>query len=97
MDVLVTCKYEDQRTNGPVNAHLISGPRDSKSTKQTKPGNKYEKDLINNSGEKCFPIISLWGFFSGTQGQLTHRSRWSDLAKFRTTPSSHAYHYHLQV
>ena len=36
-----------QRTNGLVNAHLISGP--SKSTKQTKPGNKYEKDLINNS------------------------------------------------
>ena len=30
MDVLVTCKYvEDpinQRTNGPVNAHLISWP-----------------------------------------------------------------------
>ena len=51
MDVLVTCKYEEdpinQRTNGPVNAHLISGP--SKSKKQTKPGNKYEKDLINNS------------------------------------------------
>ena len=38
---------KDQRTNGPVNAHLISGS--SKSTKQTKPGNKYEKDLINNS------------------------------------------------
>ena len=38
---------KNQRTNGPVNAHLISGP--SKSTKQTKPGNKYEKDLINNS------------------------------------------------
>ena len=37
----------NQRTNGPVNAHLISGP--SKSTKQTKPGRKYEKDLINNS------------------------------------------------
>ena len=37
----------NQRTNGPVNAHLISGP--SKSTKQTKPGNEYEKDLINNS------------------------------------------------
>ena len=41
-------KKENQRTNGPVNAHLISGP--SKSTKQTKPGNKYEKDLINNTG-----------------------------------------------
>ena len=30
MDVLVTCKYEEdlinQRTNGPVNAHLISWP-----------------------------------------------------------------------
>ena len=38
---------ENQRTNGPVNAHLISVP--SKSTKQTKHGNKYEKDLINNS------------------------------------------------
>ena len=37
----------NQRTNGPVNAHLITGP--SKSTKQTKPGNKYENDLINNS------------------------------------------------
>ena len=37
----------NQRTNGPVNAHLISGS--SKSTKQRKPGNKYEKDLINNS------------------------------------------------
>ena len=37
----------NQRTNGPVNAHLISEP--SKSTKQTKLGNKYEKDLINNS------------------------------------------------
>ena len=36
-----------QRTNGLVNAHLISGP--SKSTKQTRPVNKYEKDLINNS------------------------------------------------
>ena len=33
--------------NGSVNAHLISGP--SKSTKQTQPGNKYEKALINNS------------------------------------------------
>ena len=36
-----------QRSNGPVNAHLISGP--SKSTKQRKPGRKYEKDLINKS------------------------------------------------
>ena len=27
---------EDQRTNGPLNAHLISGP--SISTKHTKPG-----------------------------------------------------------
>ena len=24
--VLITCKYENQRTNGPVNAHLISWP-----------------------------------------------------------------------
>ena len=42
-------KYAEfnQRTNGSVNAHLISGP--SISTKQTKPGNKYEKGLINNS------------------------------------------------
>ena len=39
--------FKNQRTNGPVNAHLISGP--SKSTKQTKPGNKYEKDLIIKS------------------------------------------------
>ena len=32
----------NQRTNGPVNAHLISGP--SKSTKHTKPGkNKVNK------------------------------------------------------
>ena len=38
---------ENQRTNGPVNAHLISGP--SKSTKLTKPGHNYENDLINNS------------------------------------------------
>ena len=37
----------NRRTNGPVNAHLISVP--SKSTKQTKQRNKYEKDLINNS------------------------------------------------
>ena len=37
----------NQRTNGPVNAHQISGP--SKSTKQTKRGNNYEKDFINNS------------------------------------------------
>ena len=40
-------KKHNQRTNGPVYAHLISGS--SKSTKQTKPGNKYEKDLIDNS------------------------------------------------
>ena len=40
-------KKINQRTNGPVNAHLISWP--SKSTKQTKPGDKYEKDLINKS------------------------------------------------
>ena len=31
----------DQRTNGPVNAHLISGP--SKSTKHTKPGKNPER------------------------------------------------------
>ena len=44
---LVGVRKINQRNNGPVNAYLISGP--SKSTKQTKPGNKYEKDLINNS------------------------------------------------
>ena len=43
----ISAEIINQRTNGPVNAHLISGP--SKSTKQTKPGKKYEKGLINNS------------------------------------------------
>ena len=31
---------------------------------------KYEKDPTNN-GYSFFPIISLWEFFSGAQGQLT--------------------------
>ena len=31
-------RYQNQMTNGPVNAHLISGP--CKSTKHTKPGKK---------------------------------------------------------
>ena len=38
---------------------------------------KYEMDLIKNSREKVatrFPIISLWGFFSDAQGQLTPQS-----------------------
>ena len=33
----------NQRTNGPVNAHLISWP--GKSTKHTKPGKKYGKEM----------------------------------------------------
>ena len=37
-----TNQLSNQRTNGPVNAHLISGPR--MSTKYTKPGkNKVKK------------------------------------------------------
>ena len=40
-------RLNNQRTNGPVNAHLIFGP--IKSTKQTKNGNKYEKDFITKS------------------------------------------------
>ena len=38
---------------------------------------KYEKDRIKNTWEKRqhrFPIISLWRFFSGAQGQLTLQS-----------------------
>ena len=45
------CKYRcaisiaifNQRTNGPVNAHLISGPRIS--TKYTKPGKKQGQEM----------------------------------------------------
>ena len=33
----------NQRTNGPVNAHLISGPHIS--TKYTKPGKKQGKEM----------------------------------------------------
>ena len=47
ISIFITLRDRNQRTNGPVNAHLIFGP--SKSTKQTKPENKYEKDLINNN------------------------------------------------
>ena len=46
MHALIICKYEkdpiNQKTNGPVNAHLISGPRIS--TKRTQLGkNKAKK------------------------------------------------------
>ena len=41
-DETINISTKDQRTNGPVNAHLISGPRIS--TKYTKPGkNKVKK------------------------------------------------------
>ena len=36
-------KIRNQRTNGPVNAHLISGPRIS--TKFTKPGKKHGQEM----------------------------------------------------
>ena len=36
-------EHQDQGTNGPVNAHLISGP--TKSTKHTKPGKKQGQEM----------------------------------------------------
>ena len=39
-------KTNNQRTNGPVNAHLISGPRIS--TKHTKPGKKQGQKMTLN-------------------------------------------------
>ena len=43
-----------------------------------------------------FPIISLWDFFHTLKGSLL-RSPWSNPAKFRTHPSSHACYRYLQV
>ena len=57
---------------------------------------KYEMDPIKNSREKVatpfFIIISSWRFFFQTLKGSYLRSRWSDLAEFRTPPSSHACH-----
>ena len=36
-------ELKNQRTNGPVNAHLVSGP--SISTKHTKPGYKWPSEF----------------------------------------------------
>ena len=62
---------------------------------------KYEMDPIKHSREKVatpfFIIISLWGFFFQTLKGSYLRSRWSDLAEFRTPSSSHACHQYQQV
>ena len=46
-------------------------------------------------GDIVFTIISVWGFFLTLKGSEI-RSLWSDLAEFRTHPSSYVCHRYLQ-
>ena len=47
-------KYYNQRTNGPVNAHQISGPTVSKKTKQILTSIKGRNSVANLRNTKIF-------------------------------------------
>ena len=57
---------------------------------------RIESRTAEKKRQNRFPIISLWRFFQALRDSLLC-SWWSDLAEFRTLPSTHACHRYLQV
>ena len=60
---------------------------------------KYKKDRIKTGREnveKPLPHYKVMGIFLTLKGSKL-RSLWSDLAEFRTDPSSYVFHRYLQV
>ena len=64
--------YRNQRTNGPVNAHLISGP--SVNTKHTKPEQtvnlitynlSFTLSVYYTNTKDCFRFIGLFPVYNG--------------------------------